>query len=132
MTVRNVEYYLGTKEDLNLFIRDQVMRPPSGRWYALILSTFTQEYGGPEEGGWYYNRYEVVADIPMVNSYDKSAPEMRRIIKNLADFIFQIGDEFISGDPYSVLGGEGISLAVVKFEEKAEFLSTRNTRPHYE
>ena len=130
MMKRDIEYYLGTKEDIRDNFERQILDEPPGQWFSILLSTFTQEYGGPEEGGWYYNRYEVVADIPLVNA--KTPSEMKKIIKNLSDFIYQIGEEFIHGDPYSVLGGEGISLVVVKYEEKAEFLSTRNTRPHYE
>ena len=78
----------------------------------------TREYGGPEEGGWWWNRWALIQTIPCER---KDAPAIR---SHLMD---KYGD-MKEGDIYSVLGGQEIETAV---EEEAGENETKE-RPHYE
>jgi hypothetical protein len=78
----------------------------------------TREYGGPEEGGWYYNSLRCIEAIPVrhSNSYEmvRWAKEQYKHIKH--------------GNIYSVLGGSELE---VMWEENPCDSETQN-RPYYE
>ncbi len=75
----------------------------------------TRHWGGPEEGGWWYNWYEPINTVPT------STPEtMAEIFKT------KYGDR-VQGDIYSVLGGLAISVMIE--DEPAANRSTE--RPRY-
>jgi len=79
----------------------------------------TRRYGGPEEGGWWWNCYEPVAYAN--NLTDKQAEDIKDRFKD----IYQ---EHAEGDIYSSNGGVEIHVAI---EDKPEQSATRE-RPRYE
>lgn len=79
----------------------------------------TRCYGGPEEGGWWYNRYRAVHTLPVKNE--------RRAERVQAKFLKRFG-EIAEGDIYSVHGG--VELTVIKESEYRAY-ETRS-RPRYE
>lgn len=79
----------------------------------------TRHYGGPEEGGWWYNAGEPLASVPLLPGEDP-APVIARL-----QAIFS-GEEY--GDIYSVRGGIKVSVGVA-YAPAERFPSER---PHYE
>ncbi len=76
----------------------------------------TRHYGGPEEGGWWYDWYDPINTVP------SSEPE-----KVVEDFKSRYEDR-VEGDRFSVLGGTAVSVVIE--DEPAGMKSTE--RPHYE
>ena len=80
--------------------------------------TVRLNYGGPEEGGWYYNNYVCLESVPVKNKYsDLMVTELEK----------QYAHEKF-GDIYSAHGGQDI---VVYIEEKPKMMET-SRRPQYE
>jgi len=80
----------------------------------------TRHYGGPEEGGWWYNVMEHITWLPMIN------PGNRKEVERLTDIL---RPRFISiGDINSVNGG--VRYHVIAESKKGGSENTR--RPHYE
>jgi hypothetical protein len=78
----------------------------------------TREYGGAEEGGWYYNSLRCLESIPCQHGY-------------ASDIIEWAKEEYAHikhGNIYSVLGGAELE---VMWEDSPCESETRN-RPHYE
>jgi hypothetical protein len=75
----------------------------------------TRHYGGPEEGGWWYNWYEPIESIPTIR------PE---VVKS---HLMEKHEGRVHGDIYSVLGGTAVSVIIE--DEPAENRSTE--RPVY-
>lgn len=78
----------------------------------------TRKYGGPEEGGWWYNDFECLEVYPVRNKNSD-------IIKK------EMEEEYASikhGNIYSVLGGADLAV-YIEFEPKQ--YETRE-KPHYE
>jgi hypothetical protein len=75
----------------------------------------TRHYGGPEEGGWWYNWYEPVHTEPYrtMEQRDELQKEWR---------------DRDNGDIYSVLGGEEYRV----YAEAILNESATTERPHYE
>jgi len=82
--------------------------------------TVRRKYGGPEEGGWWFNWYECVEVIPVQNQYSE---QMREIL-----YEKYINSELKYGDIYSVLGGQDIAVYIEEHPKQSE---TRE-RPVYE
>ncbi len=78
----------------------------------------TREYGGPEEGGWWYNWYECLEIFPV---REENAEQVKEFLLKGYSFIKE-------GDIYSVRGGT--DLAVYIEDKPAE--SESRKRPHYE
>ncbi len=78
----------------------------------------TRHYGGPEEGGWFYNWY---SPINTVSTSESNAEWLVESFKK------KYGDR-VTGDIYSVLGG--VAIAVIMEDKPAENKSTE--RPHYQ
>jgi hypothetical protein len=78
----------------------------------------TRHYGGPEEGGWWYNWYEPVYAIRVPTRF--SMRHRDRLARR-----FQKQSQ---GDIYSVLGG--VDYVVRRSGAKFQHATTR--RPHYE
>ena len=76
----------------------------------------TRHYGGPEEGGWYYNWYDPIDTVPT------SKPE-----EMVEEFKTRYEDR-VQGDIYSVNGGTAVSVIIE--DEPAGMKSTEI--PHYE
>ena len=64
------------------------------------LYTTVRLYGGPEEGGWWYNHHDLNLTIPCRNRAEE--------IEKLHDYMEQYATEqdLFGGDIYSVLGGQ--------------------------
>lgn len=78
----------------------------------------TREYGGPEEGGWWYNNFECVESVPVKNKNSELMKE-------------EMEKEHASrkhGNIYSVLGGTDVNVII---EEKPKQSETKE-RPRYE
>lgn len=78
----------------------------------------TRHYGGPEEGGWYYNWSECIEVIPVKN---KNA----EIMEEEAEKIYESKKH---GNIYSVLGGRDIDVRIEATPKESE----TKRRPHYE
>ena len=79
----------------------------------------TRHYGGPEEGGWYYNRGEPLASIPVDTDEEADAARAKLEARYSGE---------ARGNIYSVRGG--VELDVLEEEHFATAYPTR--RPHYE
>lgn len=79
----------------------------------------TRHYGGPEEGGWWYDWYHLVKSVPIRNG---KALNMR-LIKLMKRYRWNA-----QGDISSVLGGEQVYIRLEQFVGESQ--STE--RPHYE
>lgn len=78
----------------------------------------TRHYGGPEEGGWWYNHFECVECVPVRN---KNATTLRQ------DLEIEYAD-MKQGDIYSVLGGTEVDVRI----ERTRCESETRERPFYE
>ncbi len=77
----------------------------------------TRHYGGPEEGGWWFNWYECVKSIRVPRENFGYALKEK------------LGKEFIGkGNIYSVLGGHDFLI----FTENRKAQSETKERPYYE
>ena len=111
--------------------------PRVGSRSVLYLNAYSvsRNFGGREEGGWWYNSGEPLASVPVdavwkrnVNGqmalFPLSWNNFRREIRKLE----RMFTDTQHGDIYSVLGGEALEIQVETHE--ARWWST--TRPHYE
>ena len=82
--------------------------------------TVTRHYGGPEEGGWWYNWFECVEVIPVQYQYADDLAEAfeEKYIKS----------QHKHGNIYSVLGGQDVVVYVEKHPKQSE----SKERPIYE
>lgn len=79
----------------------------------------TRHYGGPEEGGWWYNAGEPLASVPIDDGQD---PEpVREHLRSKFSDVNQ-------GNIYSVRGGEEVQVYIE--DEFAAYFPRE--RPHYE
>jgi hypothetical protein len=86
------------------------------RMYITVYST-VRRYGGPEEGGWWYNQ-SIVVDYKRANNIVEGRKIARIFREKYPDI----------GDIYSVNGGEYFDV----YTEKKLGTYTRNlTRPYY-
>ena len=83
--------------------------------------TVTQGYGGPEEGGWWFDVGEVLASVP-VDSQAEAEVVKARLLERFAD---QATDR-----PRSSAAGDGIDLEVYFQEQVGR--DYPDVRPHYE
>lgn len=79
----------------------------------------TLRYGGPEEGGWWYECFEPIASIPVQT--DEGIDRTRALFKTELQWANE-------GDINSVLGGSELSILVE--EEFARYKPT--VKPRYE
>lgn len=88
-------------------------------WYVNLYSV-TRHFGGPEEGGWWYNQSEPVSSVVVTNFVD-CLHEKTRLTK--------VGDDEIAeGDIYSVLGGTAYDVVI----EPGPARRQPEERPRYE
>ena len=117
--------------------------------------TVTRHYGGPEEGGWWWNSGAPYTSIPVGPLYwllerlpeaiyvpwigKRYGDKRRRVLRRYVEVRYRIWRAITGlfakrfgalreGDIYSVLGGTDISVALE--DHKAEVWPTE--RPHYE
>jgi hypothetical protein len=79
----------------------------------------TRHYGGPEEGGWYYNRLHCVEVYPV---RDEAAGE------TIIEYLEEQHKHRKHGNIYSVLGGTDLEIY---FEDEPKESETRE-RPQWE
>lgn len=77
----------------------------------------TRHYGGPEEGGWWCDRYELLSSI---RAHKRKAEQ---VAQQLADKF----NHYVYGDIGSVLGGAEVLVR----EEKYPGKYTTKERPYY-
>jgi hypothetical protein len=83
----------------------------------------SRDYGGPEEGGWYYNAGEPLASMPVRDKGDA----VDKMVKHLED---TLGPEYAhERSIYSVLG-DGQNLEIRVQDNIADYWPKQ--RPHYE
>lgn len=75
----------------------------------------TRHYGGPQEGGWWWNRLECIASAPYRG---KAESEMLRHL-----MVSNLGGQ-AEGDIYSVLGGVSIDVYVEDARAESETLTS--------
>lgn len=78
----------------------------------------TRHFGGPEEGGWWYNHFQPIQSVPVSVEDVGTAKEL----------LHQAYDDRAHGDIYSVRGG--VLIAVQVEDEPCEDATTE--RPRYE
>ncbi len=76
----------------------------------------TRHFGGPEEGGWWYDWYEPIDTVPT-----SDPASMVEVFKTKYE-------DRVQGDRFSVLGG--VAVSVIIEDQPAESRSTE--KPHYE
>jgi hypothetical protein len=92
---------------------------PKRIWISIY--TITRQYGGPEEGGWWYNWYNHEFALSILNDKEQIAEAVSYLWEMARE------EEWVEGDIYSVLGGQDISI---RLEEHPG--SGRSTeRPYY-
>ena len=96
--------------------------PEVPEWIWISMYVITRHYGGPEEGGWWYNRYDHYCTMNIPNKMDQ--------VIAAEDYFLSIAEkeELIEGDIYSSLGGQDVSIFLE--EDPGRMQTTR--RPHYE
>ena len=111
------------KESFEILDEDTpAMEPlsPSGPIMYISVYTITRHYGGPEEGGWWYNLSHLRETLPF--AYSKTSEDLLR--KHLTE---KWEDEH-GGDIYSVLGGSEMEILVEVSPGKHQDTEV----PHYE
>lgn len=89
-----------------------------GRVVWVTAYCVTRHYGGPEEGGWWYDWYESLQAVPVaVSDIDATITMLRDKYLNIEH-----------GDRFSMLGGAAVSVLVD--DEPCSFETTE--RPRYE
>lgn len=78
----------------------------------------TRHYGGPEEGGWWYNWYECVESCPVDVVHSET----------MKAYYEKFYSNIKHGDIYSVLGGADVEVYI---EDKPKQSETKE-RPYYE
>ena len=99
---------------------DEENRPKAGEIVFFNVYTTVRLYGGPEEGGWYYNHTNLEFCVPFI--YSEEAVKL--MIKAHEGRI----KELPHGDIYSVRGGQEAFIMI----EKTAGESASTERPYYE
>jgi len=99
-----------------------------GKGYKFITAyAVTRHYGGPEEGGWWYNWYTPIKTVTLPKSHRRLNKRMIKKVNSIGDAIKKELDYINEGNIYSVLGGVMLDVAAEFF--KHEFASTE--QPHF-
>jgi hypothetical protein len=116
--------------------------PPAWRYVGVYL--VTREYGGPEEGGWWYDEFQHVASYKLwrpirpvlvsshwkghTRSYEHCPTDQQYRFRDSVEERFNHMTYLPGGSLGSVLGGEEVRTF---FEESAGEHQSQG-RPHYE
>lgn len=102
---------------VQIYAQDETVLKPIS--YVTVYA-ITRHYGGPEEGGWWYNAHTPVCTVPLVRPGD---------VKEIEEIIAFLAPRFESeGDIYSVRGGTEIAI----YPEAVSQSSATHAAPHYE
>lgn len=77
----------------------------SERPFYVTVYKITRHYGGPEEGGWYYNFWEQICSIPICYNADGSSDECE-----LIEFMEKKFNYLNSGNIYSAIPGSKMMI----------------------
>jgi hypothetical protein len=97
----------------------------TGPWYVVQYGV-TRHFGGPEEGGWYYDWHELALPVATVETSRQDAKTMCRAMNALAQRDREREGRHQGRN--SVLGGEDIVYVV----ETTVGSNATTERPHYE
>lgn len=93
----------------------------------LGVYTVTRHYGGPEEGGWWYNQLEHVESVEAASDIDPTRAALAAIDITREALAAKHAD-LQYGDIYSVLGGQQVQVLIES--TPGEWQTTE--RPRYE
>ena len=97
----------------------EVARLPEPGVQYVNAYAVTRNYGGPEEGGWWYDQDTPLASVPVIDQVeiDYWKPALKERFAHI-----------VEGNMYSVLGGTAVVISVE--DEMAQPYPAE--RPHYE
>jgi hypothetical protein len=87
----------------------------------------TRHYGGPEEGGWWYNLYIATKTKRIPRIYQKNTQRALKKIWALADGLKTECSSFEWGNIYHSTGGVAIDVVIENIRHENE----TTERPHY-
>jgi len=73
-------------EAFSIVCANAIHLDPGTQWYVSLYER-TQEYGGPEEGGWYINAETLVAyqEVPSKPEAERIAEQVKQLAERLSD-----------------------------------------------
>jgi hypothetical protein len=99
-----------------------------GKGYKFITAySVTRHYGGPEEGGWWYNWYTPLKTVEVPKKHQRMNNRATKAVTAKVEALKKEFDHINEGDIYSANGG--VLLDVAAEYVKHEFASTE--QPHY-
>lgn len=99
-----------------------------GRSKFLTVYQITRHYGGPEEGGWWYNWYEPVVTGPSPKFFRGTSMRKVKKVNAYYDRMDRFWRQRNEGNIYHANGG--IEFWVC--EENRQFENSTKVKPHYE
>ena len=91
----------------------------------LTVYTVTRHFGGPEEGGWWYDYYRPYKVLSVPKTYRKKKNYTK--LKALQDATYKDHEHLKEGDISSVLGGVEVSVFLEDYRHQ---FATKEV-PHY-
>lgn len=90
----------------------------------------TRHYGGPEEGGWWYNHYEPIESVALPEELHipDISDELEQRLWEMKEELYRKHEEVSEGNIYSVLGGVELSV----LSEPVPNSNQTTGRPYYE
>ena len=108
---------------------EDLARPAPPKFYSVAICMYNKQYGGPEEGGWWYSTYEPIDQLAWMTKIVLTSEEARSAKTELERVI--VDKEFNKGRrPVSSVLSTGQYVAVIFPGTYPEYLPT--SRPHYE
>ncbi len=110
-------------------------------WLSVYL--VSRAYGGPEEGGWWYDEYEFLGgkSFPYWEAAENALKDAQRTAEQMTNnierssYYNQLGDESSSSYPEGYIPGgwsDGGNYQVIIENFRGERDTTKYARPHYE
>lgn len=90
----------------------------------------TRHYGGPEEGGWWYNRYTSIesVELPEELHIPDVSDELEDRLEKMKTKLYEKHAELEEGNIYSMLGGTELSIIAEPVPNSNQTMRV----PHYE
>ena len=117
------KWWLVLNTDISTWWRELGLRFNWLGWWVTAYEV-TREWGGPEEGGWWWNYYAPIQTLPLIIpsfTYGRWASRVR-------DYLYRRHADRKWGDIYSMAGG--VDVIVMTEWCRREYATTE--RPHYE
>ncbi len=93
--------------------------------FTVAAYSETREYGGPEEGGWWYNLAQLIRPLKMFKSFEAAERYADRLTERLNS---PIGPNHGRRSKYSVIGDPEVCVKVCEERVPAQF---PEERPYY-